>query len=115
RRLAVVTSDFHMPRTAALFDHMYGVAAREVYGDPKRFELLYVASSDAGVFEPEVLASRKSKEARSTQSWQLTAPRLTSLAALHTWLHSTHLCYAVARQHEFGAQQIRDPRLLASY
>ncbi|EFJ48232.1 hypothetical protein VOLCADRAFT_104906, partial [Volvox carteri f. nagariensis] len=56
RRVGVVTSDFHMPRTAALFNTMYGMAARELFGDPKRFELLFVAASDEGIFEPDVLA-----------------------------------------------------------
>ena len=36
RRVAVVTSDFHMPRTAALFRHMYSVAGRELLGDAAR-------------------------------------------------------------------------------
>ncbi|PNH10615.1 hypothetical protein TSOC_002646 [Tetrabaena socialis] len=101
RRVAVVTSDFHMPRTASLFDAM--------------FELLYVATSDAGVFEPEVLQIRKDKEAAARLSWLRTASGLTSLRQLHAWLHDTHLCYAVRRQHEFGVPTVTDPKLLASY
>jgi hypothetical protein len=34
RRLAVVTSDFHMPRTRALFAGIYGLAGRALAGDP---------------------------------------------------------------------------------
>ncbi|GLC46941.1 hypothetical protein PLESTB_001544900 [Pleodorina starrii] len=115
RRLAVVTSDFHMPRTAALFASMYGLAGRELYGDPRRFELMFVAATDEGIFEHEVLNIRKSKEDASRAAWLHTAEGLTSLRDLHTWLHGTHLCYSVSRQHEFGVQQITDSKLLASY
>ncbi|KAG2427338.1 hypothetical protein HXX76_012533 [Chlamydomonas incerta] len=115
RRLAVVTSDFHMPRTAALFGAMYGLAGSELLGQPDRFELLYVAASDVGVFDPQVLDIRRSKEAASRESWLSTAAGFRRMADLHQWLHSTHLCYAVSRQHEFGQQTIADPKLLASY
>ncbi|KXZ42515.1 hypothetical protein GPECTOR_139g671 [Gonium pectorale] len=115
RRLAVVTSDFHMPRTAALFRAMYRLAGRELFGDADRFDLMYVAASDEGIFEPPVLEIRKSKEAASRDAWLRTAAGLGSLRDLHTWLHQTHLCYAVSRQHEFGVQTIQDPKLLASY
>lgn len=43
RRLAVVTSDFHMPRTAALFRDMYGLAGRELYGQPDRCQAAWRA------------------------------------------------------------------------
>ncbi len=36
RRVAVVTSHFHMPRTVALFTHMWGCAARDVWREPDR-------------------------------------------------------------------------------
>ncbi len=35
--LQVVTSDFHMPRTASLFCHMYRLAGQDMYGDPDRY------------------------------------------------------------------------------
>lgn len=34
---------------------------------------------------------------------------------VHHWLHDTHQCYAVSRQHEFSKPTMTDPRLLASY
>lgn len=34
RRLAVVTSDFHMPRSAALFSDVYEMAGRQLLRDP---------------------------------------------------------------------------------
>ncbi|GIL71106.1 hypothetical protein Vretifemale_1735 [Volvox reticuliferus] len=104
-----------MPRTAALFASMYGLAGTELYGDPHRFQLLFVAASDEGIFEPDVLKIRRDKEDASRVAWLRTAEGFTSLRDLHTWLYGTHLCYSVSRQHEFGAQTITDPKLLASY
>ena len=40
RRLAVVTSDFHMPRTRDLFEAAAGLAGRELWGDAARMQLL---------------------------------------------------------------------------
>jgi uncharacterized SAM-binding protein YcdF (DUF218 family) len=36
RRIAVVTSHFHMTRTAALFRIMYALAGSQLYSDPHR-------------------------------------------------------------------------------
>ena len=37
RRLVVVTSAFHMPRTQALFEDMFYLAARDLVTDPNRY------------------------------------------------------------------------------
>lgn len=34
RRLAVVTSDFHMPRSRALFADIFRLAGQSIFGDP---------------------------------------------------------------------------------
>lgn len=34
RHLAVVTSDFHMPRSRALFADIYRLAGQSLFGDP---------------------------------------------------------------------------------
>jgi hypothetical protein len=34
RRIAVVTSDFHMPRSRALFADLFRLAGQSIYGDP---------------------------------------------------------------------------------
>jgi hypothetical protein len=38
-----------------------------------------------------------------------------SLRKLHAWLHTTHLCYSVLRQHEFGQPTELNAELAASY
>lgn len=113
RRLAVVTSDFHMPRTAATFDFCYGLAGAQGLGGP--FQLDYHRVSDAGLFDPVVLQARAAKEAAATAAWRANARGLGSVADLHAWLFETHLCYAVGRQGEFGKERDLDPRLAATY
>lgn len=115
RRLAVVTSDFHMPRTAATFDFCYRLAGQQLYDDPGWFDLQYLPVSDEGLFSPEVLVARAAKEAAAVETWKANTARLRSLADLHAWLFSTHLCYSVSRQHEFAKAADLDPRLAATY
>ncbi|GBF93965.1 hypothetical protein Rsub_06214 [Raphidocelis subcapitata] len=115
RRVAVVTSEFHMPRAVALFETIWGLAGRSVYGDESRFELMYVSSSDEGVFDDYVYQARVEKEAQAVANWKATAAKFTSLADFHQWFYSDHLCYAVPKQHLFGVRTIKDERLLASY
>jgi hypothetical protein len=40
---------------------------------------------------------------------------IASLADFHAWMYATHLCYSVARQHEFGREKDLDPKLAATY
>lgn len=102
RRLGVVTSDFHMPRSRAIFETCFALVGTALFDDPDRFRLSFHAASDEGTCPPEVLAARKQREAASLEAWRRTAKQLGDLAALHAWLHSEHACYAVARQDEFG-------------
>eukprot|EP00882_Tetradesmus_deserticola_P029766 GHRQ01033368.1.p1 GENE.GHRQ01033368.1~~GHRQ01033368.1.p1 ORF type:complete len:194 (+),score=90.96 GHRQ01033368.1:89-670(+) len=114
-RLAVVTSDFHMPRSRALFVDIYRLAGSSMFGNPHRFSLTFLSASDEGCFDEAVYAARLTKEAASLAHWQGVAAGLRSLPELQAWLHSDHLCYAVQRQHEFGKRTIKDQKLLESY
>lgn len=115
RRVAVVTSDFHMPRSAAIFAATARAIGRSLYGDADRFSLTFLSASDDGVFDAHVLAARRDKEAGSLSHWRGVAKRARTLPELHQWLHSEHLCYAVPRQTEFGLRTIEDDKLLESY
>lgn len=115
RRVAVVTSAFHMPRSRALFDVIWRLGGRSVYGDESRFEQVYVSSSDDGVFDDHVYRVRLEKEAKALASWKRTSSQFSGLADFHEWLYEDHLCYAVPKQHLFGQRTIQDEKLLASY
>ena len=71
--------------------------------------------TDDGVFEADVLEARIAREAASLARFRADIAPLTSFSALHEWLHATHLCYAVLRQHEVGKVREVDDKALASY
>jgi hypothetical protein len=129
-RLAVVTSSWHAERAAAIFDRVFGLANRAFRASgevaspaaatsPPPFSLSYHATADDSSFPPDVLAARAGREAASTAAWEAATGGFSSLADLHAWVHATHLCYAAARQEEFGVPAAVnagvDPKALASY
>jgi hypothetical protein len=50
---------------------------------------------------------------RTTHLCRYNPARVTTLAAFAEWLYTTHMCYAVTRQHEIGefAEMKADPAL----
>ena len=111
RRVAVVTSRFHMPRTRAAFRWIFGMHGGGEY------ELAFVATEDAGI-DPDVLAARRAKEAASLRGLRRTQRRVGgSLAAFHHWLHTEHTAYSVAHQDRLGAEAAAalTDKVLSSY
>lgn len=80
-----------------------------------RFQLTFLSVTDEGLFEPDVLAARHSKEAGSLAAWKDKCRAFSGIADIHDWMHQTHQCYATSRQDEFDVVTITDPKLLASY
>ena len=85
RRLLVVNSAFHMPRTEAIFRFVFGL-------DGAPYELAFEAVSDAGL--DDLLAARKAKEMEGAQAWRKTIQRIGSMRDLYEWLHTQHAAYA---------------------
>eukprot|EP00873_Tetraselmis_striata_P021221 jgi/Tetstr1/441485/TSEL_029717.t1 len=99
RRLAVITSEFHMPRSKAIFDHCYGLAGECFSESGVSFDLTYIAVSDDCIPD-DILEARREREAASLAGFQRTVRRTPSLAEFSHWMHTEHLCYAVPRQVE---------------
>mmetsp|Transcript_26119 Transcript_26119/g.40879 ORF Transcript_26119/g.40879 Transcript_26119/m.40879 type:complete len:190 (-) Transcript_26119:42-611(-) len=111
KRLAVINSGWHMPRTQAVFGHVFGV-------EPFRWAGGYTIEwieVDSGL-DPEVLKLRLEKEAKSLPKfekggpWQLSTP---TLEKLHLWVHQENTAYATKRMLEDRAPI--DPLLARSY
>ena len=131
RSLAVVTSAFHMARTRAVFDVVFGLGGKALGGEgggggdggatpsssSSFFRLHYVAACDAGTASPAALAARAEREAASTRAWVEATTKFATLADLHAWVFATHLCYATGRQDEWGGASNAgmDPRVLETY
>lgn len=105
RRLLVVTSAFHMPRSRAIFEWVYGM-------EPNRYELEFAFAPDSGI-SPEGLRFRREREARSLESLRRVQTQICTPAQLHEWFFLDHHAYNA----EAGWRQQRstDPQLLESY
>lgn len=104
-----------MPRTQAIFNFCYTLAGQQYFNDPSYFTIDFCSASDNEIFEPAVVEARLEKENAAVRAWQQNSSKLRTMQELHKWLFSTHLCYSVSRQHEFGRELDLDPRLLATY
>ena len=94
RRLCVANNRFHMPRTRAIFDHVFGLPARR--GDaPPDYVLTYVEAPNA--LAPDVEVARVDREAKSLAAYRKTATAIHSLAELHHFLFFDHGAYATKR------------------
>ena len=88
RRLLVVNSAFHTPRTRMVFDWVFGLPPAE-----PPYALDYHTVPDRGLTEAG-LEARRAKEVARMESLRRTIPRIASLAALHRWLFTEHRAYA---------------------
>ena len=86
--LVVITSEFHMPRTEAIFRWVYRLDA-----PAGRYRLRFEATPDVG-FERKALHERRNREQISLQQVLETEPRIKTLREFHHWLFTEHALYA---------------------
>ncbi len=91
RRLLVITSESHLPRTEAIFRWVFGIAPE------CRYHLDFDSTPDRGL-APELLAARKSREAGSLRQLHQTAAAIRTLPELHRWLFTEHQAYRASLQ-----------------
>ena len=91
KKLCIITSDFHLPRTEAIFRWIYGL------DDPERgYQLIFKSVPDSGIPE-KALRARIQREKKSLLQLEETRKRIGSMKQLHDWLYSEHRAYAVWR------------------
>ena len=90
RELVVVTSEFHMPRSKAIFDWMFSLEPNPGY------HLSYVSVSDEGL-DPTAHQLRTAKEARSLQGFREDWQPITTLAQAHHRIFTRHGAYSATR------------------
>ncbi len=91
RRLLIITSKFHMPRTEAIFEWIYGLDSTAPY------RLEFAAAPDDGLSET-ALQVRSERERESLRSVQQLRERLTSMRETAQWLFTEHNAYRSVRQ-----------------
>lgn len=89
KKLCIITSDFHMPRTKAIFEWVFSLQPLHF-----EYELEFVTVSDEGLNE-EIISARKEKEAESLKQFEETKKRINNFKEFHAWLFSEHAAYAI--------------------
>ena len=94
-RLRIITSEFQMERTRAIYGWVFGLSP--LPAGKGSYELYYEAVPDEGALPPRALRSRRSREARSLQAFvNGSLRRATSrLAELHTFIFLRHGGYTI--------------------
>lgn len=87
RRLLIVTSDWHMPRTKLAFDWVYGLTP-----DPVGYQVEYRAAEDPEMDE-QSRAERTQKEQAGAESLRLLTTRIHMMPQFHRWLFTQHKAY----------------------
>lgn len=105
RRLLVITSEFHMPRTRAIFGWVFGF-------EGGRYDLTFEASPDRGI-TAEGAQFRREKEAQGLARFQGLQERIRGLGELNEWLFTEHSAYSAEGRWKQDAS--KDPRVLESY
>eukprot|EP01062_Namystynia_karyoxenos_P007334 TRINITY_DN12588_c0_g1_i1.p1 TRINITY_DN12588_c0_g1~~TRINITY_DN12588_c0_g1_i1.p1 ORF type:complete len:306 (+),score=91.51 TRINITY_DN12588_c0_g1_i1:88-918(+) len=112
RRITVVNNRWHMPRTRAVFEHVFGLPGPD--GTPSGYVLTFDAVGDG--LPGDVLQSRLRKEEEALprfaegSEWR---QKTQTMAALHRWMFRENTAYAAKR---LGTErQPIDPKLAASY
>jgi uncharacterized SAM-binding protein YcdF (DUF218 family) len=85
KRLLIVTNQFHMARSKAIFDWIFGL-------DDGNYHLSYLVSPDVGLSQ-EALAARAEKEAASLLSVRTLAAQHTSMKQVWAFLNTQHDLY----------------------
>jgi hypothetical protein len=101
--LLIVNSEFHMPRTEAIFRWIFGLA-------PQAGQLTFETVPDQGL-SPEALAARQARESASLAKLAHLQSTFTTLAAVHQWLFTNHEAYAAG----LIPTRSQDPAVLKSY
>jgi DUF218 domain len=86
RKLVVITSEFHIPRTKAIFDWVFGLGK-------EKYELRYEATPNEGL-TGDLLQRRRAKEAASLEALQHMIENIQDFRCLHQWIQTEHRAYS---------------------
>jgi uncharacterized SAM-binding protein YcdF (DUF218 family) len=87
RKLLIINSEFHMPRTEAIFRWVFGLSPS---GD---YDLSFEAVENSGISR-EALEHRADKERASLEQVRSLAQRISTVPQMHEWMYTEHGAYA---------------------
>ena len=101
-RLAIITSDFHMARTRAIFDWILSLSSRAK--EPcSKYNADYFSVNNQGMTDEQLIA-RIAKERAACDDLTLTIERITDLSALARFLFVEHRAYQAKPVHARRSQ-----------
>lgn len=90
RRLLIITSEFHMARTKAIFEWMYSLDDQD-----GKYHLTFDTVSDIDI-SADALQARVEREARSLKQFLKDTANIHSLRDCHQWLFTGHAAYSLS-------------------
>jgi uncharacterized SAM-binding protein YcdF (DUF218 family) len=94
RRLLIVTSEFHMDRTRAIFDWIFEFPPTS---GKKKYDLYYLSSANVGLTEEAVTARREREAQSATTLGQVLIPKYKSLPEIYQFLTESHSLYTASK------------------
>jgi hypothetical protein len=89
KNLLIVTSEFHMPRTKAIFEWVFHLPPL-----PFKYQLDFESTPNEGL-SSQALAARIQREEISLENLRDTIQKITNLDNFITWLYTEHTAYAI--------------------
>ncbi len=90
KKLLIITSEFHMPRTKAIFQWMYSLDNPD-----GKYHLTFDAVPDTGISTAD-LQARHDKEAHSLKQFLKNTAHIHTLRDCHQWLFTEHAAYSLS-------------------
>mmetsp|Transcript_8953 Transcript_8953/g.13762 ORF Transcript_8953/g.13762 Transcript_8953/m.13762 type:complete len:289 (+) Transcript_8953:40-906(+) len=104
RTVAIITSDFHMPRTRAIFEWIF-----------PHINLVFISTPAVGL-SAEAVDARKQREKRSLDSITLLRTQYPKLHDVRNFITTQHELYTAQKLVQRASSMTKlDPKLLASY
>ena len=88
KKLLIVTSEFHMPRTKAIFEWVFNLPPL-----PFTYQLDFESTPNEGL-SSQALAARMLREENSLRNLKNTIPIINTVDKFITWLYTEHTAYA---------------------
>jgi len=95
--LYIVTNEWHMPRTRAMFQHVFGLPSETttmcLARAPPKLHFIEVAAG----LEPALLEVRRQREQASLAAFEAGKDAYSDLEQLHAYMFTQHAAYAASR------------------
>lgn len=109
--ILVITSDFHMARSRAIFKWIFGLWSQAIKKSSESIELTFL-DSDSSYLDNEIIDSRINREKRSLRNLRNTIARIDTWSKFHRWFYTEHQAYNC---HFNSVQEVVDEKTKATY